>query len=219
MPSVMTLRGPALCAVKSAGARTVAGVTFQVPDLQGPLVPCEGWLGTRPPSDLELAQIQKCSNMWPRIGNGGGQIPDMNAGACGKLNYAVPGDYRNFYRDGKIEKLFSPRTGQVLVVPNNPTWIARGVNWVLDNCNYIAIGAGVLSPAASGAALAACALTASGAAPEPSGSPGGADAGGAGGGAFTPKKPMSTATKVAIGAGAAAVVGGGILALLHFSRR
>ena len=217
MPSVMTLRGPALCAVKSAGARTVAGVTFQVPDLQGPLVPCEGWLGTRPPSDLELAQIQKCSNLWSRIGNGSGQIPDMNAGACGKLNYAVPGDYRNFYRDGKIEKLFSPRTGQVLVVPNNPTWIKRGLDWIMDNCSYIAIGAGALSPAASGAALAACALASSGAPPEPA--PSGAGGESAGAGSFTPKKPMSTGTKVAIGVGAAAAVGGGILALLHFSRR
>lgn len=220
MPSIFTLQGiqfgaAGMCAVKSAGVRQVAGVAFQVPDTQGPMVACDGWIGRRPPSDAEIAQIQKCSNMWPRIGAGGGQLADMNAGACGKSNFSVPSDFKNFYRDSKIEKLFSPRTGEVLVVPNNPTWIKRGLDWVLDNCSYLAIGAGVANPAIGAAALAACQLTSSGAPPPAATDPGGASIGPG----FTPTKRMATTTKVAIGVGAAAVVGGGILALLHFSRR
>lgn len=220
MPSIFTLQGiqfgaAGMCAVKSAGVRQVAGVAFQVPDMQGPMVACDGWIGRRPPSEVEIAQIQKCSNLWPRIGLAPSQLADMNAGACGKSNFSVPADFKNFYRDSKIEKLFSPRTGEVLVVPNNPTWIKRGLDWVLDNCSYLAIGAGVANPAIGAAALAACQLTSSGAPPPAATDPGGApiDPG------FTPTKRMATTTKVAIGVGAAAVVGGGILALLHFSRR
>lgn len=220
MPSIFTLQGiqfgaAGMCAVKSAGVRQVAGVAFQVPDTQGPMVACDGWIGRRPPSEAEIAQIQKCSNLWPRIGLGGGMVPDTAAGACGKSNYTLPSEFKNFYRDSKIEKLFSPRTGEVLVAPNNPTWIKRGLDWVLDNCSYLAIGAGVANPAIGAAALAACQLTSSGAPPPAATDPGGASIGPG----FTPTKRMATTTKVAIGVGAAAVVGGGILALLHFSRR
>lgn len=222
MPSIFTLQGiqfgaAGMCAVKSAGVRQVAGVAFQVPDTQGPMVACDGWIGRRPPSDAEIAQIQKCSNLWPRINPQPFSmgLTNITAGDCGKSNFTLPSEFKNFYRDSKIEKLFSPRTGEVLVVPNNPTWIKRGLDWVLDNCSYLAIGAGVANPAIGAAALAACQLTSSGAPPPAATDPGGAPVGPG----FTPTKKMSTTTKVAIGVGAAAVIGGGILTLLHFSRR
>ena len=222
MPSIFTLRGPQfgnlssvpMCAIKSVGVRQIAGVKIQIADTQDPnKVPCNGWIGVRPPSEAELSQITSCSNnYWSKYLD---QTMPFTAGACKKSNYTTPSDYRNFYRDGAIEKLFSPKTGMVLVVPNNPTWLQKSIDWVMNNCNYVAIAAGALSPAASAAALAACQLTSGGV-----GVPQGPTANGSGPGpdGFMPKK-MSTGAKVAIGAGVAAAAGGAIWAILHFSRR
>jgi hypothetical protein len=199
----------AMCSIKAAGMVTVGPITRIQPDPSGPMVPCDGWLGLRPPSDEEWRQIQACARYWANP-----QAIVMGS-KCWKSNYTIPAEYQNFYRDDSIEKLYSMKTGLVLVVQNKPTWLSQKLDWVLKNCSYAAIGAGLaLGPGAATAVTAGCAIAAQ------SGAGGGTAPSGGGTDTGPPpaSKPLSTGAKVMIGAAGLAVAGGLVTAIVLLAK-
>lgn len=99
----------------------------------------------RLPTVEEQSQIDSCKPAWSINIDGVAPFNFQGPARCQKTNFEIPGEYRNFYRDGSIEKLYSKKSGKVVVVPNEPTWLQNGINWALDNCALIAAGAGVAS--------------------------------------------------------------------------
>jgi hypothetical protein len=197
----------------AGGTMTVNGQLFQVGSPQGPFVDSTTWLGKRPPSLSEQALIGSFKNTWAALGKacvqqGVGCAVGAVSGPYLKSNFTVPTAFQNFYRDAAIEKLYNPDTGEVLIIKNDPSWLASKLNDVLKYCNYGVVAAGVGGgPAAAGAATAGCALLTSGTPPSGSNTPAGTQ--------LTPKK-MSTGAKVALGVGGAGVLGAIVYGISRF---